>query len=199
MWTAFVNLTQLFGMQLGYLFSFIIYWILWCFLFPLFSLKSFKALFSLFKSVKPRFGNKPDITLFLISWPVAVALIFAFVPRLHNLTISILIVSVLIGFVNGFAEEILWRGVYITLFPNNIWFKYIYPSVFFTLWHLCPISVVPSKYAGGIYSFLLAALLYGLSWGYYARKTGSIRWSSIMHSINDSLGLSGFLYSSWFL
>ena len=177
---------------------FAIYWFLWCFLVPAYILKSFKSVFSLFKSVKPRFGDKPDITLFLICWPVIISLIFAFIPRFQNIMLYTLLFSVLLGFFNGFAEEILWRGVYNTIFPGKIWMGYIYPSIFFTLWHVCPISVMASRYEGGITLFLVVSLLVGLSWGYYTRKTGSIRWGAIMHSIFDTLGLAGLMYASWF-
>ncbi|MFI5143983.1 MAG: CPBP family intramembrane glutamic endopeptidase [Ignavibacteria bacterium] len=199
MWTLFVNLTQYFGLQEGYLFAFIIYWLLWCILLPAYALKGFKNVFSLFKKAVPRFGDKPDITLFLISWPVVVSLIFAFLPRLNNITIPVVLYSVLLGLVNGFCEEILWRGVYLTLFPRKTWLGYIYPAVLFALWHICPISVTVTRFAGGIYSFLIISFLFGLSWGFYTRKTGSILWSSIMHAVCDTLGLGAILYIGWFL
>ncbi len=199
MWTLFVNLTAYFGLQTGYLFSFVIYWVLWCFLVPAYILKGFKNVFLLFKRTEHRFGDKPDITLFLISWPVVLSLIFAFLPQFKMLSIPTILLSISLGFMNGFAEEILWRGVYISIFPGNRWLSQIYPSVFFALWHICPISVTVSRYAGGIYSFIIVSLLFGLSWSYYSRKTGSIRWNSIMHSLTDILGLGGLLYASWFL
>jgi membrane protease YdiL (CAAX protease family) len=41
----------------------------------------------------------------------------------------------------GITEEVLWRGVYVTLFADNVWLNTIYPSLAFGLWHLCPLSV----------------------------------------------------------
>lgn len=199
MWTIFINFSLYFGLQKGYLFSFIIYWVFWCFLIPLFSLKGLKPLIGLFKASIPRFGDRPDLTLSLLLWPIIITIFFGFIPQLGKLSFSILIVSILLGFVNGFTEEILWRGVYVAMFPDNVWLNYIYPSVTFALWHICPISVIVTRFAGGIYSYLFAALLFGLSWGFYARKTGSIRWCAISHAIRDSLGIGGLIYVGWFL
>jgi membrane protease YdiL (CAAX protease family) len=198
MWAVFVNFSSYFGIQKGYFFSFIIYWLMWCILLPAYVLKGFKNLFMLFKKAVPRFGDKPDITLFLISWPVVISLIFAFIPQVHLISIPVILFSVLLGCINGFCEEILWRGVYVSLFPGKIWLGYLYPALFFALWHICPISVTVTRYAGGIYSFLFISLLFGLSWGFFARKTGSILWSSVMHAACDSLGLGALIYISWF-
>ena len=199
MWTVFINLTGYFGLQKGYLYSFIIYWVLWCLVFPVIMLKGFKNVFALFKSVKPRFGEKADLTLFLLTWPIVICLIFAFIPQYHHLTVPTILLSIILGLVNGFSEEILWRGVYVNLFPGNTFLSHIYPSIFFALWHICPISVVATRYSGGIYSFLGVSFLLGLSWGYYARKTGSIRWSVITHAVFDILGLGGLFYAIWFV
>ena len=198
MWTAFVNLTQLFGLTNGYFISFAIYWILWCLIIPVIILRGFGPLVNLFKSVDPRFGNKPDITLFLLTWPIVLVIFFSFLPHLKDITFPIVLLSIAFG-INGIAEEIFWRGLYISIFPENRFLNYIYPSIFFALWHICPLSVMTSRYSGGIISFIVISLLLGLSWGYYTIKTGSIRWSSIMHSVFDILGLGGILYSSWFL
>lgn len=198
MWTVFINFSVYFGLLKGYLFSFIAYWLLCCFLLSLYALKGFRHLASLFYSVTPRFGDKPDLMITVISWPLILVLLYSFIPQLDKLTFPVVIMSVLLGFINGVSEEILWRGVYVRLFPDNIWLNQIYPSIGFAVWHICPIAVVATRYSGGIYSFIILSLLLGLSWGYYARKTGSVRWCSIMHVIFDSLGVGGLLYITWF-
>ncbi|MCP8305600.1 MAG: CPBP family intramembrane metalloprotease [archaeon] len=83
------------------------------------------------------------------------------------------------------------------LFPNDIWLKYIYPSIGFALWHIDPLSVTGFRLPGGIPAFVFFALLLGLTWGYYAQKTGSIRWCTIAHIIHDSFGLGAFTYIAW--
>ncbi len=44
---------------------------------------------------------------------------------------------------NSFWEEALWRGVYITLFPDNRWWSMVWPTVWFALWHYAPGSISP--------------------------------------------------------
>jgi len=44
---------------------------------------------------------------------------------------------------NSFWEEVLWRGVYITLFPDSRWWGIVWPTVWFALWHYAPGSVSP--------------------------------------------------------
>ena len=198
MWMVFVNLTSYFGLLKGYLISFIAYWLICCFLLSLYALGGIKSLVSLFRSVGPRFGDKPDLTLSLISWPLVIVVFYSFIPQLKLLTFPVVVLSIGLGFVNGLAEEILWRGVYIRLFKGNVWLNHIYPSFGFAIWHICPISVIATRFSGGIYSFLIVSLLIGLSWGYYARKTDSVRWCTIMHVAFDSLGMGGLLYAGWF-
>jgi membrane protease YdiL (CAAX protease family) len=44
---------------------------------------------------------------------------------------QLIAVSILLGVVVGVTEELLWRGVYVRLFPDNLWLNTIYPSVMF--------------------------------------------------------------------
>ena len=81
-------------------------------------------------------------------------LAFAFVPRAGIAGVPIIIVSICLGLVIGVAEELLWRGVYLALFPDNWWLNLIYPSVAFGLWHLCPLIALPSRYPGGAATFV---------------------------------------------
>jgi membrane protease YdiL (CAAX protease family) len=50
---------------------------------------------------------------------------------------------------------------------------------------------------GGIYSFLFYALVLGLAYEYVARRTGSIRWTTLSHVVHDSLGLGALAYAIW--
>jgi len=87
--------------------------------------------------------------------------------------------------------------VYVTLFADNMWLNTIYPSVAFGLWHLCPLSALPSRYPGGAVSFAAYSIALGLSYAHYARRTRSILWCTVSHCIHDSLGLGGFAYINW--
>jgi membrane protease YdiL (CAAX protease family) len=42
---------------------------------------------------------------------------------------------------NGVFEEILWRGVYSILFPNNKLFGFVWLAIWFSIWHFAPRSL----------------------------------------------------------
>ncbi|SEP03747.1 CAAX protease self-immunity [Halogranum amylolyticum] len=67
----------------------------------------------------------------------------------------------------------------------------LYPATWFDLWHFAPQAVLTSEFPGAPYSFVLYAILLGLSYGYYSWVTGSIRWGTVSHIVQDSLGLAG--------
>ena len=121
---------------------------------------------------------------------------FAFLPHISAASISIVLASVAVGVIIGLTEELLWRGVYVTLFADNIWLNTIYPSVAFGLWHLCPLSALQAG-TGGAVSFAAYSIALGLSYAHYARRTRSILWCTVSHCIHDSLGLGGFAYINW--
>jgi len=95
-------------------------------------------------------------------------LAFAFLPRIAAASIPVVLASVAVGVIIEVTEELLWRGVYVTLFADNVWLNTIYPSVAFGLWHLCPLSALPSRYPGGAVSFAAYSIALGLSYAHYA-------------------------------
>lgn len=121
-------------------------------------------------------------------------MIFAFLPRTGQAAVPVIVVSIIIGVVIGFTEEILWRGVYIRKFPFSKFYGIIYPAVWFSIWHIAPQSVLPCQMPGGVASFMLYALLLGLDWRFVAWKVDSIRWVVAAHCIHDTSGLSGFTF-----
>jgi uncharacterized protein len=192
MYAAFQVLTRALGFPLGYLCAFVIYWTAWCGIFPacVMGPRTISHLFHRGACVgRPR--------LAFVLWPIAFPLLFAFLPRYGDLTWTIVIVSVILGSVTGLAEEVLWRGVYVTRFPENVWLNTVYPSVAFGLWHLCPLSVVTSRYPGGAVSFAMYSVILGLSYATHARRTRSILACTLSHAIHDSLGLGGLVYVQW--
>jgi membrane protease YdiL (CAAX protease family) len=81
-------------------------------------------------------------------WPIVFPLVFAFIPRIARAGLAVLIVSAVLGIIIGITEEVLWRGVDVNLFGERVWLTSIYPAAAFGLWHLCPLSVLPSRYPG---------------------------------------------------
>ncbi len=84
------------------------------------------------------------------------------------------------AFGNGFFEEVLWRGVYMQLFPENYFFRIIWPSTWFALWHYVPGSVSPS---GNVIGLIIGAGFLGVYSSYLAKWTNTIWWSIVAHTL----------------
>ncbi len=196
MLVVFKGLNARFGYPTGYLLAFGIYWVGWCLLFPAALLGGFGKVVELFRPVQPLAALDWQ-THALLWWPVFFPLAFMFIPRVAKATPGILVVSLLLGVLIGITEEILWRGVYLALFPGSVWLGIVYPALMFGLWHICPMSVLENRMPGGVYSFVGYAVVLGLSYGFAAQRTGSIFWPTVSHILHDTLGLGGFAYQAW--
>jgi membrane protease YdiL (CAAX protease family) len=104
--------------------------------------------------------------------------------------LTLILLAIPLATINGFCEEILWRGLYVRLFPNNPWLAILYPSLGFALWHLAPQLVFPAENISG---FVLSTFFLALPYGYIAYRTGSAKWTALSHSISGILALSGYL------
>jgi membrane protease YdiL (CAAX protease family) len=154
----------------------IIYWIVWGASFPLLIIGKENITIL----VRPR---KPDRkVLLLVSIPLLLALAGRFMPGMgyekENLWIFLLLLSTAFG--NGFFEEVLWRGVYAKLFPDNVFYRMIWPSFWFALWHYAPGSVSSDNVAG----LMIGAGLFGLYLSYLTSRTDTIWWSIVTHFLS---------------
>jgi uncharacterized protein len=190
MYLMFQGFAAFFGSNRGYILGFLFYWIFWCISLPIAVLKP-SGVANLYRNGKPRSGKRSALIVLIISWPIALPFATFFLPNILSTSAAAILVSIALGITIGITEELLWRGVYTKLFPNRFWLGYIYPSITFGLWHLAPLSIQPANVPGGAFSFVFVSILLGLSWNYYAQKTGSIRWCTAAHVLNDTFGLAG--------
>jgi membrane protease YdiL (CAAX protease family) len=91
---------------------------------------------------------------------------------------AILLAGTAVG--NGFCEELLWRGVYATRYPDArrgvVW-----PALWFAFWHIAPGSMGDPRRRN---SLVCGAAILGLTYGTVARRTGSIRWTVASHTLS---------------
>lgn len=128
--------------------------------------------------IRPR---KSSLKVFLlVLFPLVMASLYKLVPRMgyEKQSVWIWLLCFSAAFGNGFFEEVLWRGVYMKLFPNSLLFRIIWPGIWFALWHYVPGSVSPN---GNVIGLMLGAGLFGFYLSYLAKKTGTIWWSIIAH------------------
>jgi len=190
---VFRRLAARFAPKRGYFGGFVFYWTFWCLLFPMWVLGPHR-LPGLFRAgVAPsRRPNRSD--LLLLAVPPAVGYSMAFPRALARANKKIVLASAVQALVNASAEELLWRGTYMAMFPKSPALGYLYPTVGFAVWHYAPQGVFPSRYPGGVTTFVMSAGLFGLLWGRVAPRNGSIKWSVISHVLLDFSGLGARIY-----
>jgi len=152
-----------------------VYWIIWGAVFPLVVIgkENIRALIRL---------KKPDTkTLLLIAVPLLGALGSRFLPGMayekESIWIALLVLSTPFG--NGFFEELLWRGVYARLFPESVFLRMIWPSIWFALWHYVPGSVLH----GNVVGLMIGAGMMGLYLSYLTKRTDNLFWAILIHTL----------------
>ena len=168
--------TRVFGERLGWYIGLVIYWLIWGAVYPwlMIGLKSIGHL------IRPQ---KLTIKIFFfVLFPLLMAAGYRFVPGMEyqkpSVGILILLISTNIG--NGFFEEILWRGVYMTLFPESVMYRIVWPSLWFGVWHYAPGSVSSS---GHVIPLMIGACVFGFYLSFLALKTRTIWWSIVTHTV----------------
>jgi membrane protease YdiL (CAAX protease family) len=146
----------------------------------------------LFADSHPRLGRPPTLGAALLIWPAAGAIATRFLPEVGQATTAMIGTIAGVAIANAILEEVLWRGVYISLWPRSPWLGWIWPSIGFSAWHLAPQLIHPSSL--GPIAFTAASLGLGLSWGWVAYRTGSLRWVSASHALTDGSGLRSALF-----
>ena len=177
----------------GYFAGFLFYWAGWCLLVPLWVLGP-QGVRDLFRDVRPHVGRPTGVELLCLVLSPLVGFSFAFPRQLRTANRRIVVASAALALVNATLEEILWRGAYAAVFPDQVMWGYLYPVAGFAVWHVAPQTIFPSPYPGGTPSFVGAAAMSGLQWGWVAWRTGSIRWTTVSHVLFDFSALGARLY-----
>lgn len=175
MYPIFHSLAGVMNDRIAWYLGLVIYWLIWGTVFPLFIIgkENIKML------VRPQ---KPDKKVLLhVAVPLLGALAGRFILGMgyekDSVWIFLLLLSTIYG--NGFFEEVLWRGVYVKLFPNNVFYRMIWPSVWFALWHYAPGSVL----SGNLAALMIGAGVMGLYLSYLTKRMNTLWWAIIIHSL----------------
>jgi membrane protease YdiL (CAAX protease family) len=190
---AFQFFVQILRVKSGYFVSFFSYWLFWCLAVPFWILdkERIRSLFAFNLSV---FSEHKITNVFCLTMPLVLGYSYAFPKAIPNATPVIVLLSFLLALVNATAEEILWRGVYIKLFPEKKLISIFYSSLGFAIWHLAPLTIFPNKAPGGEYSFIATAFIVGLLYAITARNTRSIAFTILSHVLFDFSGLGARVY-----
>jgi uncharacterized protein len=185
------NLPTSLGLFFGYLF----YWGFWCLIVPFTLIRpaGMRAMFSRPDADRP--DNRPTSLMWvLLAAPVLISAVFILPRMLPGLTVPVVIFSVLFALANGVFQEFLWRGAYVTAFPQSTGLGFLYPAVSFGLFHLSPYAALYGRI--DLPGILLAAMgiVFGLCWGWVALRTESIRWTIVSHVVTLLFWLSAAVF-----
>lgn len=171
---VFLVLARVMGPDAGWYLGLCIYWIFWCGALALW----LTGREGLKEIIRPQ---KPDLkVVLLVTVPLGMAFAWKALTGMSyekpDLAALALLISTCFG--NGFFEEVFWRGTYMRLFPDRDFFRIIWSSVFFALWHYAPGSVHGS---GDVLPLITGSFFFGIYLSYLAKRTNTISWSIICH------------------
>lgn len=178
----FRYLSTTIGKEKAYLFGFLFYWLVWCLLLPLFTVGK-EGLKEMLSTPSPLFGQPAWLGIVLLIGPPLLLYISTFPSSIKGATLAFIIYSAMYAVANGAFEEILWRGTYIVAFDGHIIWGYLYPSIWFGLWHLSPQVVEAGTVTRETLGFALISITLGLTWGWVARTSGSVRFTALAHML----------------
>ena len=190
MTATFVATKAVFGDKGGYLAGFGVYWAACAGLSV--GLLGRRRVRDLFRDVRPRLGKPALVGAVLLLWPPLGAIATRFIPELADSSPAMIVTIAGVALANATLEELLWRGVYITYWPRNPWLGWVWPAIGFGAWHVAPQVIHPSSM--GPVGYAVAATALGLSWGWVAWRTGSLRWVSVSHVLTDGSGLRNAVF-----
>ena len=183
MFFIFQELAVLIGKDLAWYVGLFIYWVIFCLAVPMFLIGKDKIL------EKLKYRSTTIMTWLVAGVPVIFTLIgvIFILDKVERSFIQALIWTGM-GIGNGLFEEILWRGMYSDLFPDNVVFGWLWPSFWFAIWHIAPGSLSQNL---SVTMLIGGALFYGLCWGWVSYKTKSILLTSVSHFLSGFVQLLG--------
>lgn len=163
--------------------GFAVYWLGWCLAFPLWTLGPRRALTLL------RSGKTPSAwELGLLLIPVAGGVGTQLVPRRRLVDPPVAATMLSTAVVNAVGEELLWRGVFVEHFDEDVVLGALWPLAGFSLWHLAPQQVLPS--ALGRWRFVLGAAVVGSASTISAWRNKGLRNCLVPHALTDACGVT---------
>jgi len=167
----------------AYNIGFVAYWVGACFLLPVWLLGPQRV-----KNVltRGRVPHSKETTLLLL--PVVGAIATELLPNRRGVEPRVATVMVTTAAVNAVSEELLWRGLFLEQFPDDVVRGCLWPLAGFTAWHLAPQLILPSS--KGRFRFLAgSAVVGGVSAAVSWRHKG-LRHVMLPHALTDACGVS---------
>lgn len=191
-------LTITIGKTAGYIAGFCIYWFIFCLPVSLYSSNGFgklREIYSQKSNITPVMRN----IYYVLAFMPCIATFFVVFKEFAPIAgFQVFVIASVFAIINGTFEEMFWRGIFNKIFNNNIFLAYIYPSVFFGIWHIALYLAKGIVYQGGFASLVGGSFFMGLLWGWVAYKTKSIKVVTAVHIITNFFAFTGLIYQNWF-
>lgn len=179
----FAALSRRLPARQAYRAGFAVYWCGWCVALPVAVLGPPRALRVLTVGRRPTPAEAAALLL-----PVAGAIGTELVPHQRQVDRRVLANMLGTAAVNATAEELLWRGLFLEVFPGDPVRGALWPLAGFSLWHLAPQLVLPSRH--GRAGFVLGAALVGAASTVVSWRAGGLRWVLLPHAATDACGVT---------
>jgi len=192
-------LTNEIGKTQGYIMGFIIYWFVFCLPISIYSFDGFSNIIKLYFQ-KLHISIRMKNIYYLLAFIPCIATFFVVFRRFaFKAGFEIFIIVFLFALINGTVEELFWRGAFNKNFDNNIILAYIYPTVFFGIWHIALYFAKGIDYQGGFSSLVGGSFFMGILWGWIAYKTKSIRVVTLAHITTNFFAFTGLIFENWYM
>ena len=172
------------GGRLGWFVGMSMYWVVWGWMFSTWVLGRRHT----WELMRPR--RPSPVPIAHVGAVIALAAAVRFlVPGMdyEKATTGAAVLLAISPFANGVLEELFWRGVFLVTFPENALLRMIWASAMFGLWHLAPTSI---SEGGPQLGMVIGPFFMGLYLAWLSRRTGTIWWAIVAHTIGGLVMIS---------
>lgn len=192
-------LTNIIGTTTGYIIGFCIYWFVFCVPASYYFSNGSGGIKGIYSQMT-RLATKNKIIYYILAFVPCFGVLFAvFIEIASKAGFQVLLLALVFALINGTIEEMFWRGLFNKIFTDNIFLAFLFPSLFFGIWHISLFLAKEIEYQGGFVSLVGGAYIVGLLWGGIAYKTKSIKVVTIAHIITNFMAFTGLIYQNWFM
>ena len=181
---------------IGYLFAFIVYWLI-CIITSTLIIKGEYEFIKLYKVSRKDTKIIFLISIFITFIPVILTFCVSFLKVYHLLTPVILVSLISVSIINGLIEEFFWRGAFFVTFKRRVRLAYVYPTIFFAVWHISLYFYSGIKYQGGFFPLVGGAAIMGAVWAWSVWKQKTILFTTMAHIFANFFAFSMLLVENW--
>ena len=122
----------------------------------------------------------------------------SFLPNVANLSASAGALLIFIALLNGFIEELYWRGLYLLEYPNDARMGFVISWLLFGAWHISLWFARGILYKDGFLALVGGAYGLGLLWTWVARSNGNLRAVIPAHILANLFAFSALFVDNGF-